>query len=69
MLTLAIVISIITAKQARMKMIQTYFLLAVVGFSSLFGLFPEYQGILQRCLYISGLLWLSLYLMRVEKRI
>lgn len=59
MLTLAIVCAIWLTPNSQLKSVHLLFLLAVIGFSVLFGLLPAYQGIFQRLLYLSGLTWLG----------
>lgn len=62
-LSAGIIWHIFASSNGREKMVHTVFLVAVVGFSMLFGLTENGMigiglGIVQRCLYLSGFAWL-----------
>lgn len=58
--SIGILIQLYYSKESRMKSFHLIFFLFIIGFSLLFNLIENYQGIAQRALYACSVIWLSL---------
>lgn len=56
--TIGILLQLFTAPHKHEKWIHFVFLVLVIGFSALFGILKNGQGIAQRLLYLSSFIWL-----------
>lgn len=61
-LSLGVVMYFIKAETMQLKIIHFSYLLFITGVSLLFGMFPDYQGLIQRILYLGSFTWILFFM-------
>ncbi|TAE30898.1 MAG: DUF998 domain-containing protein [Candidatus Kapaibacterium sp.] len=57
-LTVGVLVQLFSSTTTTEKFVNLIFLLAIIGLSASFGLVQQYQGIVQRVLYLTSFIWL-----------